>query len=90
MRPPLPDGHPLHDEEFCRYVYEKALATPPRLMVEDRGFLDNMARGMSGRDFRDRRSTFTDDEPGGIMLLWREYIQRCRNVHGRREYPRSE
>jgi len=80
MRPPLPDGHPLHDEEFRRHVYEKARTTPARLLVEDRGFLDNMARGMSfvegssRRKFSDRMSSFDDPEqPGGIMLLWREY-----------------
>jgi hypothetical protein len=71
MRAPLPEGHPLHDEEFCRHVYEKALRTPARLMVEDRGFLDNMARGICEHSrFTERVSSFDDpEEPGGIMLL---------------------
>jgi hypothetical protein len=80
-RPPLPPDHPLHDEAFRQHVYEKALRTPARLMVEDNGFLDNMARGMalvqggSRRKFGDRVSSFDDPEiPGGVMLLLEEYL----------------
>ena len=81
-RPPLAPDHPLQDEVFRQHVYDKALATPARLMVEDNGFLDNMARGLSSigsgsqhRAFRDRRSSFDDPEqPGGIMLLLQEYL----------------
>ena len=81
MRAPLPPGHPLHDEQFREWVLERARSTGSYEMVCDRGFLDNMARGMAfsqgdsqQRRFSDRVSSFDDEAAaGGIMLLWREY-----------------